>query len=122
MEKKFFGGAPDNICAYLTRHFSQPLSLHTELKWQRYNRPNIPFMRVPKLDTQFNNRDLGFVKARDDILKDIQRITLHTVGPLCELITKVSERQITTQEQIVDYASATLVLLGSVSTKLLLAR
>ena len=79
-------------------------------------------MKVPKLDTQFHNRDLGFVKAREDILKDIQRITLHTVGPLCELITKVSEGQIITQEKIVEYASATRVLLGSVSTKLLLAR
>ena len=123
VEKKFFAGAPDNICAYLTKHFSQLLGSEHQVEMaKRYKRPDIPSMRVHKLDSQLHKRDFGFVKTRDDTLKDIQRTTLQAVGPLCELITKVSHGHIITQDQMVEYASATLVLLGSTATKILLAR
>ena len=79
---------------------------------KKYKRSDIPAMRVHKLDTYFHKRDYGFVKGRDETLRDIQRTTLHSVGPICELITKIYQGQIISQDQIVEYASATLVLLG----------
>ena len=123
VEKKFFAGAPDAICAYLTRHFSKPLNSEHRIEMaKKYKRPDIPAMRVHKLDTYFHKRDYGFVKGRDETLRDIQRTTLHSVGPLCELITKIYQGQIISQDQIVEYASATLVLLGSTTANIVLAR
>ena len=62
------------------------------------------------------------MKGRDETLRDIQRTTLHSVGPLCELITKIYQGQIISQDQIVEYVSATLVLLGSTTANIVLAR
>ena len=121
--EKFFAGGRNAMCAYLTRHFSKPLNSEHRIEMaKKYKRPDIPAMRVHKLDTYFHKRDYGFVKGRDETLRDIQRTTLHSVGPICELITKIYQGQIISQDQLVEYASATLVLLGYTTANIVLAR
>ena len=54
VEKRYFAGAPDTLCTYLTKHFSQPLnSEHRTEMAKKYKRPDIPAMQVQKLDSFF---------------------------------------------------------------------
>ena len=89
---------------------------------KKYKRAEIFAMRVHKLDTYFHKRNYGFVQGRDETLKEIQCATLHSVGPLCYRITKIYQDQIISKDQIVKYASATLVLLVSTTANIVLAR
>ena len=119
---KYFSGAPDDVCEYLTKYFAP---LHTQLTAEmakQFKRPDIPVMRVQKLDDMFQRKGHSFMKARDYTFKEIHKGLLHAVGPIAELLAKLTNDQQVEPNKLIQYISATLILMGSSVARILTAR
>ena len=67
VERKFFSGSSKEICSYLSKYFINGLEPEQRLEMvKRYKRPDIPSMRVQKLDNLFQRPDLYAARNRDD--------------------------------------------------------
>ena len=120
---KYFSGAPDDVYEYLTKYFAQPL--HTQLTAEmakHFKRPDIPVMRVQKLDDMFQRKGHSFMKARDYTFKEIHKDPLHAVGPIAELLAKLTNGQQVEPNKLILYISGTLILMGSSAARILTAR
>ena len=114
VERKFFTGSSEEICSYLNKYFTNGLASEQRLETvKRYKRPDIPSMRVQKLDNLFQRSDLYAVRARDDAFNVIQRSILFSVGPLSEPLGKLTANEPVQPTQIIQYISATLTLIGT---------
>ena len=121
--KKFFTGPPDLICEYLGKYFSQSLDSQTTAEMaKRFKRPDIPVMRVQRLDQFFLKKEHSYMRGRDQTLQEIHHNLLHAVGPIAELLSMLTEGQIPEPGKNVEYISATLVLMGSSAARILTAR
>ena len=120
---KYFSGATDAVCQYLTKYFAQPLNAHltTEMAKQ-FKRPDIHVMKVQRLDDMFQRKDLSYMKARDYTFKEIHKDLLHAVGPIAELLAKLPDGHQVEPVKLIQYKSATLILMGSSAARILAAR
>ena len=79
---------------------------------KRYERPDIPSMKVQKLDNLFQHSDLYVARTRVDTYKDIP-LYLFSVGPLPELLGKLTVNDPVNSKQLIEYISAALTLIGA---------
>ena len=117
VEQKFFTGSSKEICSYLSKYFINGLEPEQRLEMvKRYKRPDIPSMRVQKLDNFFQRPDLYAARNRDDTYKDIQRSILFSVGPLSGLLGKLTTGESAQPAQVIEHVSASLILIGAAVT------
>ena len=103
LEKKFFTGASDLICEYLSKYFSQSLdSQLTAEMAKRFKRPDIPVMRVQRLDQFFLKKEHSYMRGRDQTLQEIHNNLLHAVGPIAELLSMLTEGQVPEPSKIIE--------------------
>ena len=62
------------------------------------------------------------MRGRDQTLKYIHRNLLHSVGPIAGFLSKLIESEAVEPDKVMEYTSATLVLMESCAAKILVAR